>query len=196
MDQKRLMTPDEIADTLTELFGATSTNVVAPGSWQVETPTFRLLVMLGDDNWLRILLPIIPIQEAQPFLEQLLEANFDDTQEVRYALHQNVVWGVFQHNSVSLTIEDFEDAIAQLISLHEVGLSDVFNRLVETRIRLIVLAAKQQGQTLEATMQSLDRFYSEGMMGEIEQTAEARQQTLGTWRYQLERLWNEEEVGS
>jgi hypothetical protein len=188
------MTPDEIANTLTELFGATSTNVVAPGSWQVETSTFRLLVMLGDDNWLRILLPIIPIQEAQPFLEQLLEANFDDTQEVRYALHQNVVWGVFGHRSTSLTTEDFEDAIAQLISLHEVGLSDVFNRLVESRIRLIVLAAKQQGQTLEATMQSLDRFYSEGMMGEIEQTSEARQQTLGTWRYQLERLWNEEQL--
>ncbi len=191
------MTPDEIANTLTELFGATNTNVVAPGSWQVETSTFRLLVMLGEDNaWLRILLPIIPIQEAQPFLEQLLEANFDDTQEVRYALHQNVVWGVFQHNSASLTVEDFEDAIAQLISLHEVGLSDVFNRLVESRIRLIVLAAKQQGQTLEATMQSLDRFYSEGMMGEIEQTSEARQQTLGTWRVQLERLWNEEQFDS
>jgi hypothetical protein len=191
------MTPDEIANTLTELFGATSTNVVAPGSWQVETQTFRLLVMLTEeDAWLRILLPIIPIQEAQPFLEQLLEANFDDTQEVRYALHENVVWGVFQHSSISLTIEDFEDAIAQLISLHEVGLSDVFNRLVESRIRLIVLAAKQQGQTLEATMQSLDRFYSEGLMGEIEQTTEARQQTLSTWRYQLERLWNEEELGS
>ena len=190
------MTPDEIASSLTELFGATNTNVVAPGSWQVETPAFRLLVMLGDDAWLRILLPIIPIQEAQPFLEQLLEANFDDTQEVRYALHQNVVWGVFQYNSASLTVEDFEDAIAQLISLHEVGLSNVFNRLVESRIRLIVLAAKQQGQTLEATMQSLDRFYSEGMMGEIEQTAQARQQTLNTWRYQLERLWNEEQLNS
>lgn len=189
------MTPAEIENTLTKLFGATGANVVAPGSWQVETPTFRLLVMLSDDgDWLRILLPIIPIQEAQPFLEQLLEANFDDTQEVRYALQQNVVWGVFHHNSASLTIEDFSDAIAQLISLHEVGLNNVFSRLVESRIRLIVSAAKQQGQTLEATMQSLDRFYSEGMMGEIEDTPEARQRTLNTWRYQLERLWNEEEV--
>jgi hypothetical protein len=187
------MKPTEIESTLTDLFDATDVNNVASGSWQVETENFRLLILLSDDgSWLRILLPIVPIQEAQPFLEQLLEANFDDTQSCRYALHQNVVWGVFQHNTNSLTVDDFEDAIAQLISLNEVGLNDVFNNLIESRIRLIVTAAKQQGQSLAATMQNLERFYAEGLMGEIEQSTAARQQTLDTWRYQLERLWNEE----
>ncbi|NJL62616.1 MAG: CesT family type III secretion system chaperone [Methylacidiphilales bacterium] len=188
------MKPTEIESVLTDLFGGTDVNNVASGSWQVETENFRLLILLSDDtSWLRILLPIVPIQEAQPFLEQLLEANFDDTHSCRYALHQNVVWGVFQHNTNSLTTDDFEDAIAQLISLHEAGLNDVFNNLIESRIRLIVTAAKQQGQSLAATMQNLERFYAEGLMGEIEQSSEAREQTLATWRYQLERLWNEEE---
>ncbi|MCX7596936.1 MAG: hypothetical protein N2235_24970 [Fischerella sp.] len=186
------MTPSEIAGTLAELFGVDAVNAIAAGSWQVETPTFRLLVLLSDDEtWLRVLIPIVPAQQAQPFLEQFLEANFDDTQQVRYAMQQGVIWGVFQHNCSSLVVEDFRDAIAQLISLHEVGLDDVFNRLVESRIRQIIQAAKLQGQSLESTMQNLERFYAEGLMGDENQTPQAREETLAAWRRQLERLWSE-----
>jgi leucine-zipper of insertion element IS481 len=194
------MTPEEIAATLTELFGTSAVGAlvqpvvdIAPGSWQVDTSTFRLLVLLSEDNtWLRVLLPIVSIQEAQPFLEQFLEANFDDTQEVRYALHEGVVWGVFQHNSSTLVSADLSNAINQLVSLHEARLDNVFNRLIESRIRQIIQAAKQQGQSLQSTMQSLERFYAEGLMGEINQTSEAREEVLTTWRRQLERLWNED----
>ena len=85
------MTPTEITHTLSELFG-TSTQQLAPGSWQVETPQMRLLVLLSDDlSWLRVLIPIAPASEALPFAQQLLETNFDDTQESRYALHQGVL---------------------------------------------------------------------------------------------------------
>ncbi|MBR8835154.1 MAG: hypothetical protein DSM106950_14250 [Stigonema ocellatum SAG 48.90 = DSM 106950] len=186
------MTPSQIADTLTQLFGAASVNAIAPGSWQIETPLSRLLVMLSDDEtWLRVLQPIAPIQEAQPFLEQFLEANFDDTQEVRYALHQDVVWGVFQHNLSSLVIEDFSAGVNRLISLSEVGLDDVFNRLIERRLVQIIQAAKLQGQSLQATMQNLERFYAEGLLGEIDQTQEAQEEVLAAWQRQLERLWHE-----
>ncbi len=189
------MIPSQIADILTELFGAASVNAVTPGSWQVETSTSRLLVILSDDEtWLRVLIPIVPVQEALPFLEQFLEANFDDTQEVRYAVHQSVLWGVFHHKFSSLVVEDFRDAIAQLLSLSEIGLDDAFNRLIESRIRQIILAAKQQGQSLQATMQSLERFYAEGLLGEIDQTPQVQQEVLAAWRRQLERLWNEIEI--
>jgi hypothetical protein len=186
------MTLSEIADILTELFGAEAVGAIAPGSWQIQTPTFRLLVLLSDDfSWLRVLLPILPLQEAQPFLEQFLEANFDDTQEVRYAVHQAVIWAVFQHNCNSLVPEDLRDAIARLITLFDLGLSEVFNSLIESRVRQIIVGAKQQGQSLQATMQNLDRFYAEGLMGEIDSSSEAREQVLTTWRRQLERLWDE-----
>ena len=189
------MTPSQIADTLTELFGAASVNAVTPGSWQIETSTSRLLVILSDDEtWLRVLIPILPVQEALPFLEQFLEANFDDSQEVRYALHQNVLWGVFQHKFSSLVVEDLRDAIAQLLSLSEIGLDDAFNQLIESRIRQIILAAKQQGQSLQATMQSLERFYAEGLLGEVDQTPQVQEEVLAAWRRQLERLWNELEI--
>jgi len=190
------MTPEEIAGTLTELFGTESVAAIAPGSWQVDASSFRLLVLLSEDQtWLRVLLPMMPLQEAEAFLAQFLEANFDETQEVRYAIYDGVVWGVYQHNSGTLVSADFANAIARLVSLHKAGLNDVFNRLIENRVRQIVLAAKQQGQSLQATMQNLERFYAEGLMGEIDQSAEARDQVLAAWRYQLERLWNEIDVG-
>jgi hypothetical protein len=186
------MTPEEIAGTLTELFSAEVVKSIAPGSWQVETPDFRLLVLLSDDNsWLRVLLPIMPLQEAAAFLTQFLEANFDDTQEARYAVYDGVVWGVFQHNSGTLSNADFANAIARLISLYQVGVNDVFNNLVETRMREIIKAAKQQGQSLEATMQNLDRFYAEGLLGDIDQNPQGREQVLAAWQRQLERLWVE-----
>jgi hypothetical protein len=193
--KKNTMTPSEIAATLAELFGEADVKAIASGSWQVETSTFRLLVLLSEDeSWLRLLIPIVPTQQAQPFLEQFLEANFDDTQQVRYALQQGVVWGVFQHSCNSLVVEDFRDAIAKLIALHAAGLDDVFNRLVESRIRQVIIAAKLQGQSLQSTMQNLERFYAEGVMGDENQTSQAREETLAAWRRQLERLWPEIDV--
>jgi hypothetical protein len=185
------MTPQEITQTLRNLFD-NPVQVSEPDSWQVETEGFRLLILLSEDqSWLRSLIAIATVQDAQPYLEQLLEANFDETQEARYALYQNVLWGVFQHRRSSLTPEDFQAAIARLILLKQQGLSPSFDKLAETQIRLIIHAAKQQGQSLETTLQNLDRFYQEGVMGDINQGATERQQVMGAWRYQLERLWNE-----
>jgi len=186
------MTAEEISNTLTELFGA-AVAVLAPASWQMETSGFRLLVLLSDDqSWLRVLLPIAPAQDAQPFFSQLLEANFDDTQETRYALHQDVLWGVFQHSRESLTAEDFTVALQRLLLLRQQGLDDSFNQLSEAQVRQIIRVVKQQGQTLESILQNLDRFYEEGVMGDISGSAADRQATLAAWRYQLERLWDEE----
>ncbi|MEG3833201.1 MULTISPECIES: hypothetical protein [unclassified Microcoleus] len=187
------MTPEEISNTLKDLFGE-SVEMPAATSWQVETPNFRLLVLLSEDgSWLRILLPIADAQEAQPFLDKLLEANFDTTLETRYALHQNVLWGVFQHSPATLAASDFSAAVARLLALQERGLSDFFDGLIESRIRQIIKAAKMQGQSVETTLQTLDRFYAEGLMGEMELGRESRENTLAAWRYQLERLWPEVE---
>lgn len=90
-----------------------------------------------------------------------------------------------------MTNADFANAIARLVSLYKAGVNDVFNNLVETRIREIIKAAKQQGQSLEATMQNLDRFYAEGLLGDIDQNPQGREQVLAAWRRQLERLWVE-----
>jgi hypothetical protein len=186
------MTPSEITDALTTMFGD-AVRVAEPDSWQVEGENLRLLVLLSEDqSWLRALVTIAPALEAEPFYQQLLEANFDETQEVRYALFQGLLWGVFQHSLASLTIQDFQQAIARLIDLHQQGLNESFNKLAETQIRQIIRAAKQQGQSLEATLQTLERFYEEGIMGDMNASNQTRNEFMGAWRYQLERLWNQE----
>lgn len=185
------MTNTDITECLSALFGSNVQRIDIQ-SWQVETDNARILVLLSDDqSWLRVLLPIAPLSDAQPFLEQLLTANFDETQEVRYALHQDVLWGVFQHNRESLTVDDLQGAIARLLLLKSQGLANSFNTFAEQQIRQIIAAAKRQGQSLETTLQTLERFYAEGIMGSMQQPTADRQAILDAWRYQLERLWDE-----
>ena len=191
--QHGAMTPEEITGVLSDLFGD-AVQAKEPESWQVDIEGLRLLVLLSEDqSWLRSLVTIAPIQDALPFMQQLLEANFDETQETRYAVFQDVLWGVYQHSRESLTVQDFESAITRLVTLQQQGLSGVFDQLAENQVRQIVRIAKQQGQSLETTMQTLDRLYEEGVMGDIDLGAKQRQRVLGAWRYQLERLWNDVE---
>lgn len=188
------MKPEEIGNLLTEIFSAAAVQTTEVGAWQVETATLRLLVLLSEDqSWLRMLIPITSAGDAQLFFEQLLEANFDDTQETRFALNQNVLWGVFQHNCETLEPTDFREAVAQLVSLREQGLSDSFEKLIDSRVRQIIQAAKQQGQSLEGTLQNLDRFYREGLMGDLDQGAQSREQVLAAWERRLRFLWPEVE---
>lgn len=188
------MKPEEIADKLTEIFGAEAIQTRELGAWQVDLPHLRLLVILSSDHsWLRMLIPIAPAVEAQPFWEQLLQANFDETLETRYALNQNVLWGIFQHKRDTLQADDFQVAVERLVSLRERGLSQSFRQLTKSRMRQIIKAAKQRGQSLKATMQNLERFYREGLMGDLDQGTELREQVLATWQRQLESLWLEVE---
>lgn len=186
------MKTEAILPVLNQLFPQDKIEHNSDDTWQVQSDRLRLLVILSEDgSWLRLLTPIASEAEAQSLLPQLLADNFDLTQEARYAIAQGVVWGVFCHRLESLTESDLIDAIASLTALVEKGLSGSFERLIEQRIRQIVKAAKSQGQSLEATYQTLDRFYQEGMLGGIDQAPEQREQFLAAWKYQLERLWAE-----
>lgn len=185
----------EISAVLESLFNSEDINHDVEEAWQIKNSQLHLLVILSEDRtWLRLLSPIASADEAQSLLPQLLEDNFDRTQVVRYALNQNVLWGVFHHRLESLTAEDFEIAIASLISLTEKGLSSSFNQVIEKQIMQIVRAAKAQGQSLESTYQTIDRFYQEGVMGGVDQDPAQREQFLAAWKSQLERLWSEVEV--
>lgn len=184
------MTPQEITTILNTRFGDSFT-VIPPDTWQVETPELRLLVLLSQDQtWLRLLIPIVPMAEAQPFLAEILSANFDQTQMTRYASHENALWGVFQHNLASLETDQFSAVIEQLLTMKQAGVTPFFNALIETRVRQIIQAAKLQGQSLDATMQTINRFYAEGMMGDMQDSTYGNQ-ALAAWQRQLERLWPE-----
>lgn len=189
------MKKTEISTVLTEIFNAEDIQHDVDEAWQIKNSEIHLLVILSEDQtWLRLLTPIAAAHEAQSLLPQLLEDNFDVTQQVRYATNQGVLWGVYQHSLASLVREDFEQAIASLQSLVTKGLSNSFHQLIEKQIIQIVKVAKAQGQSLEATYQTIDRFYQEGVMGGVDQDTVQREQFLAAWKMQLERLWSEAEV--
>ncbi|MEM7797255.1 MAG: hypothetical protein AAF579_22725 [Cyanobacteria bacterium P01_C01_bin.118] len=182
------MTPQDITTLLTNRFG-NACDVKQSNTWQVETPELRLLVLLSPDNtWLRLLVPIAPLTEAQPFWAEILAANFEHT--VQYAAHENLLWGSFQHNLARLETDQFSAALDQLIDIKQAGLAPFFNTLIESRVRQLIQAAKLQGQSMEATMQTISRFYAEGMMGDM-QDSQYGERALIAWQKQLERLWPE-----
>jgi len=184
-----------ISTILASIFDSKDIQHDAEEAWQVKNSQIHLLVIISEDHsWLRLLAPIASAKETQSLLPQLLEDNFDTTQEVRYALNQDVLWGVFHHSLVSLTEADLKSAIASLLALVEKGLSPSFNQLIEKQITQIVKAAKAQGQSLESTYQTIDHFYQEGIMGGIDQDPAQREQFLAAWKAQLNRLWSEVEV--
>ena len=185
------MTPEEIQPFLTNRFG-TLLKIVDVDSYQVETPDYRLLIILSaEQSWLRMLVPIAPAEEAMTFVEEFLSANFDATLETRYALHQGVLWGVWQHSVAGLTMEDFSRAIEHSIELKQVGVDRAFRDFSTKQVREIVRIAKQRGDSREQTMQTLNRFYAEGVMGDLGATEDIRQEMMTGWQYQLERLWDE-----
>jgi hypothetical protein len=185
------MLPTDLTALLIELFGDT-VEINEPQSWQVNRPDLNLLILLSEDgSWLRSLVTIAPLAEAQPFLAQLLEANFEETQEARYAIYQNVLWGVAQHSLTSLLPEDFRSIILRLVAMKQRGLDRSFSQFAEQQVRTIVQAAKAKGQSLQMTLQTIERFYEEGLMGDIDQPAAERDKVLQAWKAQLERLWDE-----
>lgn len=184
------ITPQDITTILNARFSE-ACEVQPPDTWQIDTADFRLLVMLSaEQTWLRILVPIVPAAEAQPFMQEILEANFEQTLMAHYAIYENTLWGVFQHSMMTLGSEDFSAAIEQLLLMKKAGVAPFFNTLIETRVRQIIQAAKLQGQSLETTMQTINRFYAEGMMGDM-QDSEYGNRALEAWQRQLERLWPE-----
>lgn len=185
------MTPEQMRSFLTNRFGATL-KIVDEDSYQVETPEYRLLIILSaQQSWVRMLVPIAPAADAMTFVEEFLSANFDTTLETRYAMSQGVLWGVWQHSVAGLTPEDFTTAIDRSIDLKRVGIDRAFQDFATKQVKAIVSIAKQRGDTLAQTMQTLDRFYAEGVMGDLGATEDIRKEMMMAWQAQLERLWNE-----
>jgi hypothetical protein len=186
------MTPEDIQSFLTNRFG-TNIKIVDADSYQVETPDYRLLIILSaQQSWIRMLVPIAPAAEAMTFVEEFLSANFDATLETRYAMNQGVLWGVWQHSVAGLTTEDFTTAIDRSIDLKRVGIDRAFQDFSTKQVKAIVNIAKQRGDTLAQTMQTLDRFYAEGILGDLGATEDVRTEMMTAWQYQLERWWNQQ----
>ena len=86
--------------------------------------------------------------------------------------------------------EELLEAVAKLKALRAKGVNEFFGQRIEAQIKQIILAYKMRGQGLDATLQTLEHFYREGVMGGLDQSSGDRDATLAAWRYQLTRLWD------
>ncbi|NJN73298.1 MAG: YbjN domain-containing protein [Limnothrix sp. RL_2_0] len=191
------MTPEAISQALQDFFPEAQVVPTENKTWKVHQPEarFHLLASLSKDHkLLRIFVPIAPQSEAEPYFPQLLEHNFSENKLVRYSLNQNLLWAAFKYPIESLDEIVFEQALDELQKLHQQNLNPFFNQLAEDKVREIVTAAKAQGQTMEMTMQTITRFYEEGIMGGLDQEPRQRQKALLAWQYQLQQLWEEEDL--
>ncbi len=189
------MAPDEITAALSDHFGSQYCQQIPPDAWQIDKAGQRLLVITSGP-WFKLMTPIMPIAEAQPFIPQMMEANFDKTQEARYAFHQDVVWGIFQYDLAALDTGQFESAISRLLALNADGVDGFFAQMVEAQVTQIIIASKKQGKSLDDTLKTLDRFYAEGMMGDMNSQDGYQKNALSAWQRQLERLWPTVEIDS
>ncbi|MBV5257594.1 hypothetical protein FLX56_04055 [Synechococcus moorigangaii CMS01] len=190
------MTPDAISATLTEFFPDAKINHTDEKTWKIHNSQarFHLLISLSSDGqMLRIFIPIASQEDAEPYYLQLLESNFTENKLVRYAINQNLLWGVFKYPLPQLDTTIFQQVLTEMVELHQQNLNPFFNQLAEDKVREIIRAAKSQGQNIEKTMQTITRFYQEGIMGGLDQEPREQQRALLAWQYQLERLWDEED---
>ena len=47
----------------------------------------------------------------------MLEANFDKALDPKYSIYKGVVWSAFTHPLSELTVEQFKDALKQVVRL-------------------------------------------------------------------------------
>ena len=160
--------------------------------WRHTWDSGELILMLSEDHsWVRMMIPVASMAQAQPFFQELFELNFEETTLVRYAIAQGMLWAVFNHPFQTLQVKDIDLALDCLLTLQTQGVTRCFEVHADRQVRLIIQASKRQGLSLKATLQNLERFYREGIIGDLSDSGSTIQLTLTRWRDRLERLWSE-----
>lgn len=91
------------------------------GAWQFNYRQHQTMILTDENaNRMRIMTPIIEEKDLEE--EQykiMLEANFDRALDAKYALFDGIVWAVFTHPLAELEVEQFKNAMNQVITLSE-----------------------------------------------------------------------------
>jgi hypothetical protein len=89
------------------------------GFWRGTRDEITVYVMSDDaHDRVRIMAPIGELKEAEsPFLQVLLQANFDRALDAKYALRGAEVWSVAVHPLATLAPDDIASYIGQVVKL-------------------------------------------------------------------------------
>ena len=89
------------------------------GRWQFEYKGRSVYILTDDQfNRMRIFSPIVEVKNIKKGeYKILLEANFDKALDAKYSIYEEVLWATFTHPLAELTMEQFKDALRQVVIL-------------------------------------------------------------------------------
>ena len=92
-----------------------------PGMWRGKIGKREVIVLTDERaNRMRIMSPIKKMDKKDLELcLRLLEANFDRALDAKYAVNGEILWSVFVHPLKSLTEENLNNALLQVVTLAE-----------------------------------------------------------------------------
>ena len=90
-----------------------------PGHWTVQHRNVPVLVYAHEGHErMRVVTPVVGVAElSAEDLRTLLEANYSKALDARYAIAEELVWGLFVHRLSTLTREELESALDQVVAL-------------------------------------------------------------------------------
>lgn len=86
------------------------------GYWELYYKDRTLIVITNEaSDRIRVMTPVVEKKNIKPeqYLE-LLQAQYHGTLDVRYALHNDVLWSVYAHPLDDLTREELTNALSQV----------------------------------------------------------------------------------
>ncbi len=89
----------------------------APNYWEFEVAGVQIVVLTDENaDRMRIVAPIAPASTVTgDRAVRLLQANFDSALDARYAIARNMVWSAFIHPLSSLTEDELQNGVAQVV---------------------------------------------------------------------------------
>lgn len=91
----------------------------AKGNWKLSYKNRTVFIITDEPhNRMRIISPVTEEKEVpKDGLKTLLEANFDRALDAKYSLYKGYVWSIFTHPLGELSVEQFKDALNQVVVL-------------------------------------------------------------------------------
>ena len=92
-----------------------------PGAWQFNFRERPVMILTDENaNRMRIMTPVLEEKDLEDGqLKLMLEANFDRALDAKYAVFERIVWSVYTHPLGELGVEQFKDALDQVVTLSE-----------------------------------------------------------------------------
>lgn len=86
------------------------------GNWQLFYHGIVILAVTNEDSdRIKLLSPIAYTKDVEDIvIEKCMQANFDNLKDVKYAISNDIIWTVYNHDYSSLKTKQIDEAILQL----------------------------------------------------------------------------------